>query len=167
MVLVTVALSEFTITVINTIRKWITNKTPCPPPEMMSLNHIILPDHEVRVVEVKDDFSMFNEEAEVEAEVEVEPEVEVEAGTTEKQDTKECTSPQVTIAYQYMNGDYYEGEFRNGVIHGYGLFLEHTGNRYEGHFENNQPHGRGTLRFKNKTYDGFFVEGIYIGISMV
>lgn len=38
--------------------------------------------------------------------------------------------------FYYVNGDFYEGEWRNNSINGYGKFTSIMGTSYEGHWEN-------------------------------
>ena len=45
--------------------------------------------------------------------------------------------------------DSYEGEFFEGIIHGYGTYVWSDGDRYIGRFSNGQIHGRGVMRYFN------------------
>lgn len=45
---------------------------------------------------------------------------------------------------KYPTGDVYEGEFVNGLYHGYGIYTWTNGNRYEGMWKNNRREGEGT-----------------------
>ncbi len=59
----------------------------------------------------------------------------------------------------FSNADYYEGDFKNGVRHGFGIMFEEKGKKcYEGHWSLSQRHGQGTQRFGNgDIYNGEFV----------
>lgn len=58
----------------------------------------------------------------------------------------------------------YEGEFRDGIIQGYGTLHMSKVARYDGPFERSLPHGQGTLRWRNgNRYEGTFVEGVLTG----
>lgn len=59
--------------------------------------------------------------------------------------------------YTYPNGDVYEGEFKDGRRHGFGVFTERgTGNVYEGEWHRDLRHGSGVLTsgLKDFIYDG-------------
>lgn len=59
--------------------------------------------------------------------------------------------------YTYANGDEYEGEFRQGKRHGFGVYVEFvTKNQYEGDWADDQRHGKGILSSKcnGYIYDG-------------
>lgn len=43
------------------------------------------------------------------------------------------------------NGDRYEGEFRNGLFNGWGVYTCQNGDRYEGEFADDLKHGKGTF----------------------
>lgn len=47
------------------------------------------------------------------------------------------------------NGDKYEGEFKNGLFHGWGIYTYRIGDRYEGEFRNDMKNGRGTYQYRN------------------
>lgn len=54
------------------------------------------------------------------------------------------------------DGSYYEGQFENGEIRGYGFrFWANSGNKYAGQFYNGEMHGRGVMEYK----DGAVYEG--------
>lgn len=57
--------------------------------------------------------------------------------------------------------NYYEGEIRNGLPSGRGIFVYNNNDRYEGDFNNGLPHGQGTFIFENgDRYIGDFKEGV-------
>ena len=61
----------------------------------------------------------------------------------------------------FLNGSFYEGEFLNGVPHGKGMgriFLI-GGGVYEGKLLNGKPHGRGKASLDSKVYEGDFLNG--------
>jgi hypothetical protein len=45
---------------------------------------------------------------------------------------------------RYPTGDIYEGEFKDDLYHGYGVYTWTNGNRYEGMWEKNRREGQGT-----------------------
>ena len=45
---------------------------------------------------------------------------------------------------KYPSGDVYDGEFVNGLFHGYGIYSWINGDRYEGMWKNNHREGEGT-----------------------
>jgi hypothetical protein len=47
------------------------------------------------------------------------------------------------------NGDKYEGEFKNGLFHGWGIYTYRNGDRYEGEFRDDMKNGRGTYQYRN------------------
>jgi len=47
------------------------------------------------------------------------------------------------------NGDRYEGEFRDGLFCGWGVFVYHNGDRYEGEFADDQKNGKGAYTYAN------------------
>ncbi len=49
----------------------------------------------------------------------------------------------------FPNGDRYEGEFENGLFHGWGVYRYANGDRYEGEFEKDMKHGQGVFLFRN------------------
>ena len=69
-----------------------------------------------------------------------------------------------TESYEPAIEDRYDGEWLNGLRHGYGVSICPNGDRYEGEWRNNEEHGRGTAtwgagRWKGDRYDGDWVEG--------
>lgn len=58
-------------------------------------------------------------------------------------------------AVMFKDGSIYQGEFKNGIVHGKGVLKFKNGSIYEGEFEDGFMHGKG-----KKTYpDGFYYEG--------
>lgn len=64
-------------------------------------------------------------------------------------------------AVTYQNNDLYEGEFVDGLRHGFGMYTYgETGNKYEGEWANNLKHGIGKMIFANEgEYFGRFENG--------
>ena len=57
------------------------------------------------------------------------------------------------------NGDRYEGEFRNGLFNGWGVYTYRNGDRYEGEFADDLKHGKGTYTAADgEKYVGEFVK---------
>jgi hypothetical protein len=56
----------------------------------------------------------------------------------------------------------YEGNYKNGVYHGYGHFTFDTGARFYGNFDNGLPHGKGTFFNEGgKPIDGEWKHGVF------
>ena len=54
-------------------------------------------------------------------------------------------------------GESYEGEYKNGKMHGKGTYISNNGMKYVGEFQNGLKHGKGTLDLPNGTkYVGEF-----------
>jgi len=67
-------------------------------------------------------------------------------------------------AVAFPNGDRYEGEFRDGLLHGRGVYSYSGGDRYEGEFQYDQREGRGSLKFSNgDRYVGEFRNDVITG----
>ena len=51
------------------------------------------------------------------------------------------------------NGDTYEGEYKNGVRHGYGEYLFYGQNnaKYEGYYAENKKNGQGVFHYPDKS----------------
>ena len=45
----------------------------------------------------------------------------------------------------YANGNEYNGDWKDDVRHGKGIFNENSGSRYDGDWFNDQKHGKGKL----------------------
>lgn len=52
--------------------------------------------------------------------------------------------------FQYTNGDKYDGQWKDGKMHGIGLYEFANGDRYKGDFHVNKREGTGTYVWKNK-----------------
>ena len=46
-------------------------------------------------------------------------------------------------------GDHYQGEFKSGLKHGFGIYFFANGEKYSGHYVNGVRHGFGTYTFNN------------------
>ena len=56
------------------------------------------------------------------------------------------TSGRVGGTFTWTSGSRYEGDFRDGNLHGRGVKTWASGGRYEGEYRDDKQHGRGTLR---------------------
>lgn len=64
----------------------------------------------------------------------------------------------------FPNGDRYEGEFKDGLFNGWGLYFYRNGDRYEGEFRDDMKNGRGTLIYQNgDRYVGDFKDDMRSG----
>lgn len=52
-------------------------------------------------------------------------------------------------AVTFPNGDRYEGEFKDGLMNGWGVYEYRNGDRFEGEFRSDMKHGKGTYSYKN------------------
>jgi len=52
-------------------------------------------------------------------------------------------------AYTYSDGAIYEGEWKDSMRHGQGIWIRPDGMKYEGEWQNDKPHGQGTLSLPN------------------
>ena len=58
----------------------------------------------------------------------------------------------------------YQGEWKDGLMHGQGVYNWDNGDRYEGEFASDLPHGRGKYQFANgDTYAGDVKSGVVVG----
>lgn len=72
-------------------------------------------------------------------------------------------SPVIRVV-AFPNGDRYEGEFKDGLFHGWGIYTYRTGDRYEGEFAGDLKHGKGTLTYANgDKYMGEFARDMKAG----
>ena len=70
--------------------------------------------------------------------------------------------------YNYENGDIYKGEFKNGKMNGKGLFIWKSGEEYYGNYVNGIKEGYGIYKYKNgKVYNGMFKNGKCNGFGKV
>ena len=77
---------------------------------------------------------------------------------------RDTSVPTTVSVVSFPNGDRYEGEFRNGLMHGWGVYVSKLGDRYEGRFENDIRHGQGTLSTTSgERFTGTYVNGIRHG----
>ena len=61
----------------------------------------------------------------------------------------------------YSSGAIYEGEFKNGLRHGQGVYIFADGERYEGEWEDDLPHGIGVQKFDDgREWSGKWVKGV-------
>ena len=61
----------------------------------------------------------------------------------------------------FLNGSFYEGEFHNGAPNGKGTMKFFNGDVYEGEFHTGAPNGKGTMKFLDgKVYEGDFLNGV-------
>jgi hypothetical protein len=82
------------------------------------------------------------------------------AGIFEFQETRPEESPderQEIYVITFPNGDRYEGEMIDGLMHGWGIYSTHNGGRYDGKFLDGMREGRGTVVYANgDKYVGVF-----------
>jgi len=79
---------------------------------------------------------------------------------------RDKTVPTTISVVSFPNGDRYEGEFRNGLMHGWGVYVSKLGDRYEGMFANDLRNGSGTqTTTSGDRYTGMFVSGIRHGLG--
>jgi len=65
--------------------------------------------------------------------------------------------------YCYSNGDFYEGEWEENLHSGYGKYLFTDGSKYEGEWKDHKMHGSGKyLDINGVTWAGEFRDGHYI-----
>eukprot|EP01004_Peranema_trichophorum_P002260 NODE_1333_length_2007_cov_63.397028_g1127_i0.p1 GENE.NODE_1333_length_2007_cov_63.397028_g1127_i0~~NODE_1333_length_2007_cov_63.397028_g1127_i0.p1 ORF type:complete len:630 (+),score=115.59 NODE_1333_length_2007_cov_63.397028_g1127_i0:256-1890(+) len=87
-------------------------------------------------------------------------------------DTLECTSdvdsPRDIVKklpiFTFYNGDSYDGEWMNEMMHGKGTYRYTNGDWYEGQYELHQKHGYGTFVYADgMSYQGHYVRGAKCG----
>ena len=65
---------------------------------------------------------------------------------------------------KWINGDYYKGNFKDGIFNGEGNIKIKNGSEYEGNFLNGLYNGKGVFKWKNgDSYDGHYSYGIKEG----
>jgi len=65
--------------------------------------------------------------------------------------------------YEFPNGDKYEGNWKNNLMHGKGTYLKPDGFKYEGEFKNGIRTGFGKTFWHNGFFIGEWNNGIYNG----
>ena len=55
----------------------------------------------------------------------------------------------------------YDGEWKSGMMNGYGSYVYSDGLRYDGQYKENRPNGKGTAQYANGTYEGGWFKGKY------
>jgi hypothetical protein len=64
----------------------------------------------------------------------------------------------------FPNGERYEGEFKDGLFQGWGVYVFQNGDRYEGEFQADKMSGAGTMTYDNgNVYKGQFLNGVRHG----
>ena len=61
--------------------------------------------------------------------------------------------------YFWKSGEYYYGEYINGIKEGIGKFKYKNGKIYEGMFKNGKPNGRGKIKYNDKEIEVEFNNG--------
>lgn len=71
------------------------------------------------------------------------------------------------LPFVHCVGSRYEGEWKNGCHHGYGIYTWLDGRSYEGQWEANKKHGMGTYRFDTEgcSYTGSWEDGFRQGLG--
>ncbi|TGZ63398.1 hypothetical protein CRM22_006936 [Opisthorchis felineus] len=65
---------------------------------------------------------------------------------------------------QYTLPNVYDGEWKNGVRHGFGVFHYPNGSKYAGYWKDNMKHGKGNLILKDgRVFERMFKEDCLIG----
>jgi len=66
----------------------------------------------------------------------------------------------------FIDGDKYDGNWKNSLYHGYGKMEFSTGEYYDGYWKNGLQHGKGTYKYiSGIIYDGFWKNDLYNGIG--
>ena len=67
--------------------------------------------------------------------------------------------------YEWENGDFYEGMWKNGKPEGEGTLIRINRDKFEGKWKNNRPEGKGTIILSNgDKYVGMWKNGRPEGI---
>ena len=92
----------------------------------------------------------------------------------EKAPAKKNTIPKETASKtkierkEFKNGDVYEGEYKDGKLHGQGKYTSSKGWVYEGQFTDGQITGKGKITYASGTvYEGDLIKGIRNGYGRV
>lgn len=65
--------------------------------------------------------------------------------------------------YKYKNKDEYTGEYKDGKEHGQGTFMYSNGDKYIGEFKDRKKHGQGSYIFSNgKKDEGEYLNGEFL-----
>ena len=73
-----------------------------------------------------------------------------------------------TGSFTYDDGSTYEGEFKDGKVHGHGTYVWPDGTTYTGDFVDGLPEGTGTITWPDGTsYMGKFVDGRLEGAGTI
>jgi len=68
--------------------------------------------------------------------------------------------------YRFDQGEVYEGDFKNNLRDGWGLFDYGNGSRYEGQWKEGKKHGKGTyFQRDGEVYDGDWLNNLRSGIG--
>ena len=68
--------------------------------------------------------------------------------------------------FYYVNGDKYDGDFKDNKLNGYGTLYYKNGNKYEGEWKNNKKNGKGLFLFSNDLkYEGEFKNNLFDGFG--
>ena len=68
----------------------------------------------------------------------------------------------------YSDGSRYEGQFKHGVKHGYGIHFYFDGSTYKGNWAEDKKNGFGVFdhyKYSNQNKEGYWVNDEYIGID--
>jgi hypothetical protein len=77
---------------------------------------------------------------------------------------RDRSKPETISVVTFPNEDRYEGEFKNGLMDGWGVYTFRNGGRYEGEFKNDMKQGRGILTtVTGERYVGEFKNGMRHG----
>ena len=67
----------------------------------------------------------------------------------------------------WVDGNEYDGEWQNGVMHGQGTLVWKTGERYDGEWKNGKEDGQGVFTHSDgSVFDGFWSQGCKHGIGL-
>ena len=63
----------------------------------------------------------------------------------------------------FSNGDKYKGNFEDGKRHGYGVFFLSNGNQYEGNWRDDKRHGEGVYKSEKSYFKGVYFNDMKTG----